>query len=246
MHHSSTVNTIAGIFLGSCLASIGIQGNAHAATSTTFDFRNAGGVNGNLSSFTRADASTGYSLIATPIGTSLFNSNDNGLCVFSNRSGCGIPGGSTPTGTITGVNFTFNKSVFINSFEISSTNICGTGCTPSSNADFNVVLDGTTSFGPFSFTQGEPSVNSPTFVSTGSFFVAANSPLNFGTQVLTNPDTGFQYRISSLTVSGVPEPVPVPGPLPVLGLYAAFKSSRKIRAKIKSAQLHSRLQNNFA
>jgi hypothetical protein len=225
MASSSAACKVFGLVSGSLLAVVAFQGDAQAASVVTFDLLPSGGTSGNLSTFSRTDAGTGLSFTATPTGTTtVFNSNANGLCVFSNRDGCGIPGGSPKQ--LTGVEFSFNKSVFIKSFEISTTNICGTDCTPSSNAVFNALFDGSTSFGPFSFTQGQPSLVSPEFVSTGSFLVQANTPLSFTTDVLTNPDTGFQYRISSLTVEDVP------GPLPVFGAIAAFKFSRKIRSKL--------------
>jgi hypothetical protein len=189
-----TTAKFAGVIAGSFFATLAFQGDAQAASVVTFDLLPSGGTSGTLSSFSRTDPGTGLSFTATPTGsTSVFNSNANGLCVFSNRVGCGIPGASTDT--LTGLNFDFSKSVFVKSFEISATNICGTNCTPSSNAVFNTLFDGTSNFGPFSFTQGEPTLGNPTFVSTGSFLVEANSSLGFTTQVLTNPDTGFQYRI---------------------------------------------------
>jgi len=199
-----------------------VPGKAQAAISITF---NLTGSNSSQNSFTFTDVGSGMSRTARPVGTStLFNRNTNGLCMFSNRDGCGIPANSGLA--INSANFIFNKSVFVKSFSISATNICGIGCTPSSNAQFSSVLNGN-SFGPFSFTQGQPTIGSPQVVSTGSLHVLAGSPLSFSTTVLNNPTTGFQYRISSMAVEEVP------GPLPVLGAIAAFTYSRKLRQKLK-------------
>jgi hypothetical protein len=174
--------------------------------------------------------SSGIQLTATPTVASLINRNTNGLCVFSNRTGCGFPTGSNGP-FIAGTNFTFDANVIVTGFKITATNICGAGCTPSANAEFNITLPNGT-YGTYSFGQGQPTT--PLSQAITPMYVAANNSFLFGTSTIFNPATGYQYRISELSVT-----TPAPAPLGIAGVVSAFSLSRRLRKRINEQHFNT-------
>jgi hypothetical protein len=178
---------------------------------------------------------TGQPTVASLVGTGGINQDtSNGLCAAF-RTGSNLTGtnkcqyNATTDASLTGFTFQFNSPVNLSSFQI--------------------FRPGGTTFGSLKFIAGSSS-ETLTFSNSGGaqvadgtplttlnfttpFFVAANTAIlvdTSGTQFVAGETGGF--RISNLNVD-VP---PVPGPLPIVGTFAAFSMSRRLRKRINIAK----------
>ena len=152
---------------------------------------------------------------------------NNGLCValFAgfNTGKCQYTTSTAGDPTLTGLTFTFDKSVYLKSFNVLKPGGVETGVlsftSPSSTQSFS-----------FNNAGGADTANGVVFTSfsfPGTFLVEAGAPLtvsSLGT-VFTSGQAG-SFRINNLMVEEVP------GPLPLLGFAGALGWSRKLRNKI--------------
>jgi hypothetical protein len=109
--------------------------------------------------------------------------------------------------------------------------------------DFTVKFNGTGDDASDSwilkFSQGSSSsiqtdVSEGTHLFSNQFVAAAGSPINM-IAIPNNDPQSLQF--SSLTVElASPPPTAVPGPLPLLGVAAAFGYSRKVRRRVASSR----------
>jgi hypothetical protein len=177
---------------------------------------------------------TGQPTVASQVGSGGINRDlTNGLCAAF-RTGPGLTGGNrcqysaTTNASLNGFTFQFNSPVNLSSFQI--------------------FRPGGTTFGSLKFTSGS-STQTLTFNNSGGaefasgspfttlnfsspFYVAANTPIfvdTSGTQFTSGTTGGF--RINNFTVD-----VPVPGPVPIIGAFAAFSMSRRLRKRISVAK----------
>jgi len=174
---------------------------------------------------------TGQPTVASLVGSGGINQDLlNGLCAAF-RTGSSFTGANkcqylnTTTAGLSGFTFQFNTPVKLSSFQI--------------------FRPGGTTFGSLVFTAGSTTetltfsnpggaeVNSGTSFSTLSFanpfYVAANVPILVDTSATqyTSGETG-SFRINNFTVD-VPG---APAPVPVIGAFAAFAASRRLRSRI--------------
>lgn len=154
---------------------------------------------------------------STNPGTINFNS--AGLCAFAavgiSQGRCGY-GNGLQSGGITSFQLSFNKPVFLNSFEVTdfsnlvlSSGLIEVSTDNSFFVPFLVDANGTIPLGGI-----EVAANETIFVRTSGTFS-------------TNDPTGL-IRVNNLNVAEVP------GPLGVLGLGAAFGLSRQLKKKTSS------------
>lgn len=152
------------------------------------------------------------------------NTNSFGLCTWLQNSSA-VSGGKrcgytdTPSGqsaTLTGLSFTFDQSVFLKSFDFTSFS--------GSNASTLTFSQGTNTQ-TFNLASTDSVPKNQTFLS--NFLVSAGIPLLLSSDGTLSVQSGEQ-RINSLTVTTATD---VPGPLPILGVIAAFSYARKLRKK---------------
>jgi hypothetical protein len=206
-------------------ASVVAASPAHAV-SATFNFSTDPEENFSSKLFTSGDFTTNVSSPVTgsfvPTNGGL-NASSQGLCAWAlvgttgGRCGYNTIDGATSGDGLTGFTLSFNRSVFIDSFDISQ-------FAP-------VTASGTT----LTFTSGS---SSEAFVITGanssysflnSFKVAAGSDVFVTSTGTSSTANGGTFRIQSLDVTDVP------GPIPFLGLGAAFTFSRKLKKKVNQS-----------
>jgi hypothetical protein len=142
--------------------------------------------------------------------------NNTGICAYlQNSSGagnrrCGFlgPTGATVDSSVTSIDLTFSRSVFLRSFEV---------------AAFNNLTSATMTLGSTPFLITGTAVNPV----AGNFLVSANTPITLQTSsaVFSSGQSGA-IRISNIVVEDVP------GPIPFLGVSAAFIYGRKLRKKV--------------
>jgi hypothetical protein len=209
-----------------------IAGNASPAFSAvaTFDLKTSPtAVNGTSLSFTTSfpSSSTVGLNVDNPSGGPFpsaggVNSSPDGLCSWLQHTNTGltkrcnyIAAPATDASTLTGYQFTFDKTVKLKQFEVSQFIGMVTG---------SIAFGGSPS-GAFSFSG----TGLHTFAS--DFVVYANTPLVITTSgTLSTTDSGV-FRIDNLQV----EEVVVPGPLPLLGAGTAFQFSRRLRKRMKAS-----------
>lgn len=149
------------------------------------------------------------------------NTNSNGWCAFTvvGTSGgsagrCGY--GTSPASGVSSFQLSLNKSSIITGFNVSSFETAN-------------ISQGTVGFSTdnISFTNINFNGNG---LQSLSFFAGANQPIFVRTSAAFQPssNTGI-FRIASLTVADAS--VPVPGPLPIFGVAAAFGWARKLRQR---------------
>jgi len=210
---SSTLDKflVAGVIAGSVLF-----GNAAQAITATFNLTTDSAANGTSASFTNngigltVSNASGTSLPGAPI-----NTNTLGLCSYAlvgtSHGRCALAEGSDAE--LTGYILTFDTSVFIDSVFVSQ--FAGL-----SDGSFQIINNSTSELVSFSSTG--------TIAFTGDFVAAANAPITVVTDGTPLAANGGNFRINNLTVTEVP------GPLPLLGVGAAFAYSRKLRRKTQS------------
>lgn len=195
---------------------------AEAVAITTFTFTDIDPINTPLPSYSEVSGPLATRLTAdNAVGVDLppaggITGNSSGICAFlQNSSGtgnrrCGLTNtnGGTDNSSVTSIDLTFTRSVFLRSFEVQA---------------FNNLLSAQMAFGgstPFTITG----VGVNNFV--GDFLVAANTPISLQTSsvVYASGQSGA-IRIDNIVVEDVP------GPLPLLGISAAFAYGRKLRKK---------------
>jgi hypothetical protein len=129
---------------------------------------------------------------------------------------------------LTGIKFSFNKTVYLKSF-----NLTDLITPPSTNRNVDSgSLTFTQGFSSetFNFTNATPDNTvfnfiNPFLVSAGSEVTLATSGSLFGSNI------SGSYRINDLKV----DTYEVPGPLPVFGGAVAFRFSRRIRRRISTS-----------
>ena len=151
--------------------------------------------------------------------TNSLNTKSSGFCAFAvvGTSGgrCGYLHGSN--GVINGFSLSFNKSVYLRQFDIAGLAAITGGSISFDSELFNFTANGTQTFvSPFLASAGSKIFVTTTGVPAGSSGV---------------------FRIANLQVELAPEAefapeASVPGPLPLLGVGAAFAYSRKLRTRI--------------
>jgi hypothetical protein len=178
---------------------------------------------------------TNQPTVASLVGTGGINQDpNNGLCAAF-RTGPNLTGANkcqylaSTDASLTGFTFQFNSPVNLSSFQI--------------------FRPGGTTFGSLKFTSGS-STETLTFSNPGGtevasgtpfttlnflnpFYVAANTPIfvdTSGTQFVEG-ETG-SFRINNFNVD-VPA---TPGPVPIIGAFAAFSMSRRLRKRISLAK----------
>lgn len=188
---------------------------ASAATVLTFTDQTPGTTANSATATAAGITVTASNPVGGPFpATGGINSVGQGLCVFAQNNASGSRCGyfSAPadsTTSLTGLDLSFDTSVFIIGFDIGL---------------INGLNGGTISFGatsPVSFSgTGFKPLSSPLLVEAGT-------PLSVVTTGnFTNiNDPGGIVRIQSITVEEVP------GPLPLFGAASAFAYSRQIRKK---------------
>jgi hypothetical protein len=177
---------------------------------------------------------TGQPTVASTVGAGGINQDvNNGLCAAF-RTGTGLTGANrcqynaATNASLNGFTFEFDSPVKLSSFQI--------------------FRPGGTTFGSLKFTSGS-STETLTFSNPGGaefasglpfttlnfsspFYVAANTPIfvdTSGTQFVEG-ETG-SFRINNFTVNA-----PAPGPVPIIGAFAAFSMSRRLRKRISIAK----------
>lgn len=201
--------------------------SAPAQAATIFNFSTPTVVNYNSSALPLTSTVDGITGSAnTPVGTdqpanSLFNTNEFGLCVFYNNNGsstrrCGsTPGnGGTVNSTLTGLTASFDKSVFLKSFQVTQ---------------WQNLSSGTINFQAGSSSQLFNLTGSSTEIFSTGFKVEANTPILITTTGIIPDSSSGAFRITAFTVEDVP------GPLPILAVGAAFGWSRKLKNKFGSS-----------
>ncbi len=195
---------------------------AEAVAITTFTFTDINPINTPLPSYSEVSGPLATRLIIdNAVGTDLppaggISGNSSGFCAFlQNSTGagnrrCGLTNtnGGTDNSSVTSVDFTFNRPVFLKSFEVQA---------------FNNLQSATMTFGgstPFTITGAGVNNFAP------KYFVAANTPISLQTSsvVFATGQSGA-IRLDNIVVEDVP------GPLPLLGASAAFAYGRKLRKK---------------
>jgi len=177
----------------------------------------------------------GQPTVSSLVGTGGINQDTiNGLCAAF-RTGTVLTGGNrcqyaaATNASLNGFTFEFNSPVKLSSFQI--------------------FRPGGTTFGSLKFTSGS-STETLTFSNSGGaqvadgslfttlnfsspFYVAANTSIFVDTSgtLFSEGETGG-FRINNFTVD-VP---PVPGPVPIIGAFAAFSMSRRLRKRISVAK----------
>ena len=178
---------------------------------------------------------TGQPTVASTVGSGGINRDiNNGLCAAF-RTGSSYTGGNkcqysgAANAGITGFTFEFNSPVNLSSFQI--------------------FRPGGTEFGSIKFTSGllteTLTFSNPggTEVASGTsfttlnflspFYVAANTPIFVDTSAtqFVSGETG-SFRINNFNV----DVLPTPGPVPIVGAFAAFSMSRRLRKRISIAK----------
>ena len=178
---------------------------------------------------------TGQPTVASSVGSGGINRDiNNGLCAAL-RTGSSYTGGGrcqysgAANAGITGFTFEFNSPVNLSSFQI--------------------FRPGGTEFGSLKFTSGSLTetltFSNPggTEVASGTsfttlnflspFYVAANTPIFVDTSAtqFVSGGTG-SFRINNFNV----DVLPTPGPVPIVGAFAAFSMSRRLRKRISIAK----------
>lgn len=182
-----------------------------------FDFTSAVSTNSSIKTLLDSGMTlTTSNSNSTGTNPNTVNTNPMGLCAWTKvgttNGGLGRCGYGTgnPNAGISSFEFKFDKPVVLNSLEISqfdAPNIgLGTIGFSTDNINFTNLSFNSTGVKPFSF---KAMANQPIFVRTSA---------EFG----PNSDTGI-FRIGRLNTTEVP------GPLPILGVGAAFSMSRKLR-----------------
>ena len=219
----TTTQNFASLLLGSIGSFVLATVSTPAQSATIFNFSTPTVVNYDSSALpltSTVDGITGFA--NTPVGTnqpasSLFNTSEFGLCVFYNNNGsstrrCGSTNanGGTVNSTLTGLTASFDKSVFLKSFEITQ---------------WQNLTSGTINFQAGSSSQlfNLTGISTQTF-STG-FKVDANTPILITTTGVIPDSNSGAFRITAFTVEDVP------GPLPILAVGAAYGWSRKLKNK---------------
>lgn len=202
---------------GTFVALAGASPKAHALTAT-FDLTTPQPVNFSSNSY----SNNGINLLANSaqgvnLPTDALNTNSAGFCAFAEvgtSSGrCALAQGSNAIKT--GFSFTFDRSVWLRSFDVSQFANLSQGASisfQSGSQNQAFVLNG---IGGQSF--------------TGDFLATAGTPVVItadGTPLAAN---GGVFRINNFSVEDVP------GPLPLLGIGSAFMYSRKLRRKTISS-----------
>lgn len=152
---------------------------------------------------------------------------NNGLCValFAgfNTGKCQYTTDTPGDPTLTGLTFTFDKSVYLKGFDVLKVGGVEKGKLVFTSASSNQAFE-------FLNTGGADTANGAVFTSfafNDNFVVEAGSPLtvsSIGTEFSLNQAGSF--RISNFMVEEVP------APLPLLGFTGAFAWSRRLRKKL--------------
>ncbi len=161
--------------------------------------------------------------LSDPQGSNLpansFNTNSTGFCAFAvvgaSAGRCGYLQGSN--GVMNGFSLSFDKSVYLRQFDIAGLAAITGGSISFDSELFNFTANGTQTFvKPFLASAGSKIFVTTTGVPVGSSGVFRINNL----QVELAPEVGLAPETS------------VPGPLPLLGVGAAFAYSRKLRTRI--------------
>jgi hypothetical protein len=206
------------------LALITFAGNAQALT--VFNFTTPSitkYTSNNLPSFTVNSVTASFS---NPQGTlinqsALFNTNSSGICAWyainNSTARCGaltdIVGSNN--GELTGFNLTLSASQpqVLKSFTITNPQNVNNGSITFAQGSLSETFNFAGSGGTFNFSSFIAQSGTPILVSS------------FGTAV--DASQSAAYRLTGLNVE------PVPGPLPALGVFAAFGYARTLRKKCR-------------
>lgn len=205
--------------LGLLVATVAAGGSVNAAT--IFDFTKNSAINSPSESFTSGDVTLTLqnSNSSGELNNNTLNFNKNGLCAFAavgtSEGRCGY-GSADPNGGITEFQAVFNKSVLVNSYEVTDFSSSFLN-----SVFFEVSLDNNP-LPPFSIT-------STGTVIVGGLPVQANQAVFIRTSgnFSTLNETGI-VRINSLNVTDVP------GPLGVMGVASAIAWSKQLKKRTKS------------
>ena len=227
---------------GATLAVISCGSTALAAP-VTFDLTTPTPVTGASATVTSSGTTltikdalgTNQPTVASLVGTGGINRDFyNGLCAAF-RTGPSLTGSNKcqyDAGTNAGLNgFTleFNSPVNLSSFQIFRP-----GGTTSGSLKFTAGSSSETlTFSNSGGSQVADGIPLTTLNFSSPFYVAANTPIlvdTSGTQFLVGETGGF--RINNLKV----DLSPVPGPVPIIGAFAAFSMSRRLRKRISISQ----------
>lgn len=206
------------------LALITFAGNAQALT--VFNFTTPSATNytsNNLPSFTVNSVTASFS---NPQGTlinqsALFNTKSSGICAWyaiNNSTGrCGALNGidGSNNSELTGFNLTLSASQpqVLKSFTITNPQNVNNGSITFAQGSLSETFNFAGSGGTFNFSSFIAQSGTPILVSS------------FGTAV--DASDSAAYRLTGLNVE------PVPGPLPALGVFAAFGYARTLRKKCR-------------
>jgi hypothetical protein len=129
---------------------------------------------------------------------------------------------------------------YINVGNITGPTTLGTGIAPvsssSSDSGIALALDYASGFFGigFPYSPGDPIFSRSTFSGITLASLGMTTPGTLGTWTLFDPnDSSYVGDTISVQVNAGGSPANVPGPLPILGLAAAFGFSRKLRKRIK-------------
>ncbi len=200
-----------------------------ASAQVTFDLRSSPAVSAN--SFTFSSGGINLTINTVP-PTALSNSNNRGICAFSDLAGCGDT--SNPKGTILdGLTFSFDTPVELISYDITRVRV--NPGVPPATVSYTPTWSSASGSQSFARTQtftSSPNVDNPPGITfaPGLFGTTFTNTTAFSTQ-----DALFEYRINNLRVDRYTPPASVPGPLPIFAAATAFGWSRKLRGRTAKA-----------
>jgi hypothetical protein len=198
----TTTQNFASLLLGSIGSFVLATVSTPAQSATIFNFSTTEVVDYNSSALPLTSTIDGITGSAnTPVGT-----NQPASSLFNTTNA----NGGTVNSTLTGLTASFDKSVFLKSFEITQ---------------WQNLTSGTINFQAGSSSQlfNLTGISTQTF-STG-FKVDANTPILITTTGVIPDSNSGAFRITAFTVEDVP------GPLPILAVGAAYGWSRKLKNK---------------
>lgn len=225
-----------GLATSSILCSIGVLASspAQAFTAASFNFSTDPEENFSSKPFT-SDIGDLIATVSDPITGSFvpasggLNASPLGLCAWARvgtvagRCGYNVVNGATEGSGLTGFKLTFSNTkennLFLRSFNISQ-------FAPSTLIGSSLTFSSGTSSQTFAITGSNTS-----YSFLDPFVVAPNKQVIVTSSGFSTTDNGGTFRIESLNVEDVP------GPLPLLGLGAAFGFSRKLKRKVNSSIL---------
>jgi hypothetical protein len=200
-------------------AAISLTVSNSVKAAVIFDFTSENPINSQSKSFSAGGINlTANNSNSTGTNPGTLNTNNKGLCAFasvgSSTGRCGY--GTDPASGVSAFEFSFDRSVFLNTLDISdfSSSFISAGQIKFSPDNINFIPLNFTGLGTLNLGGIELAANQTFFVQTSATFSGEN-------------ETGL-FRINNLNVTDVP------GPIGFMGFGAALGWSRQIKKKLSS------------